>query len=362
MDYLTSIQFQLSDEPEIADPIAQNISKSKSTLDIYLTHPKAHLSSSSELHFNMPVEAIQPSAAGLASEVQPKSFYIFGQGISFSMSPVIHGAAFKYNSLPYTYEILQTQTVDELSDLISSPDFGGASVTMPHKLSIGKFCSSVSSHAQIIGAINTLIVSSPNPETNKRSVRGDNTDWSGLVACLKSKGGKVVENATTALVIGAGGASRAALYALYKLRIKHIFLVNRTRSVAEKIAAHYSSVFQITVLSTLAELSEAQVPDVIIGTIPADKTSIEYFPRSIFGKERGVCIDMAYKPRETPLLKAGAEFKGWVTVTGVEVLLEQAFDQSQLWLGLPAPKDFMTRELERADAKRASHIKATGRL
>ena len=313
----------------------------------------------------MATVSTQPSAVArlgaqspptVTSEVQPKNFFIFGQGISFSLSPVIHGAAFKYHSLPHTYRILQTHTVDELAHLILSPDFGGASVTMPHKLSIGKFCSSVSSHAKIIGAINTLIVSSPNPRSSKQSIKGDNTDWSGLVACLKSKGSEVIGHATTGLVIGAGGASRAALYALYQLGIQNILLVNRTRSVAEKIAEDYSSLFQITVIPSLAEVSEAQRPDIIVSTIPADKTSIEYFPESIFGGERGVCIDMAYKPRETPLLKAAFKHEGWATVTGVEVLLEQAVDQSQLWLGLPAPREFMVGELERADAKKRAEI------
>ena len=303
-----------------------------------------------------------PHLATLTTQVQPKKFFIFGKGISFSMSPVIHGAAFEFHSLPHTYEILETQTVDELSQLISRPDFGGASVTMPHKLLIGKFCSSVSLHAQRIGAINTLVVTSPSLGSNKASVRGENTDWSGLVSCFKSKGSGILEHATTGLVIGAGGASRAALYALYQLGIQNIVLVNRTRSVAEKIAADYSSLFQITVFSYLAELSEAHSPDVIIGTIPADKTSMDYFPASIFGKEKGVCIDMAYMPRETPLLIAAATHEGWVTVTGIEVLLEQAFDQSKFWLGLPAPKEFMVRALERADEKKRLEAKTNTRL
>jgi shikimate 5-dehydrogenase len=55
----------------------------------------------------------------------------------------------------------------------------------------------------------------------------DNTDWSRLVACLKAKRDGVVNHARTGLVIGAGGASRATLYALHKLRVENIFLVNR---------------------------------------------------------------------------------------------------------------------------------------
>jgi shikimate 5-dehydrogenase len=72
-----------------------------------------------------------------ATPVDLKHFYIFGQGISFSVSPTIHLAGFGNYSLPHTYEIHQTKAVEELSSLISSPGFGGASVTMHINLQLG---------------------------------------------------------------------------------------------------------------------------------------------------------------------------------------------------------------------------------
>lgn len=89
---------------------------------------------------------------------------------------------------------------------------------------------------------------------------------------------------------------------------------------------------------------------------------MEYFPDSLFGKETGICVDMAYKPRETPLLKVARKKNGWVRITGVEVLLEQAFDQSELWLGLPAPKAVMISELEKADAKKEAETRVAEKL
>jgi len=292
-----------------------------------------------------------------------KNFYIFGQGISFSMSPTIHLAAFHRHSLPHTYIIHQTPTVEELGPLISSPSFGGSSVTMPHKLKISKFCNTITDHAQIIGAVNTLIPTH-DPVSKRRKIVGENTDWSGLVQCLQAKGAGITENAKTGLVIGAGGASRAALYALHKSGVQDIYLINRTRATANKIASDYAPIFKITVLSTLSEVgrTEESRPDIIIGTIPADKTSVEDFPASLFKKEKGICVDMAYKPRETPLLKVAGKVKGWNTVTGVEVLLEQAFVQSELWLELQAPRKHMIEELEREDARRAAEVKASEKL
>jgi shikimate-5-dehydrogenase len=294
--------------------------------------------------------------------IQAKDFYIFGLTISFSKSPILHHAAFTHHSLPHTYTIHQTPSIEPLASLITSPTFGGASVTMPHKLSISTYCTEISSHAKVIGAINTLIVT--RDENGKRNgIRGENTDWSGLVSCLKTKGKVIVEEAKTGLVIGAGGASRAALYALYQVGIKEIYLVNRTLSTAEKIAQDFSRLFHITVLPNLKAFEELGVkPEVVIGTIPADKTTMDDFPESLFGNEKGICVDMAYKPRETPLLKVVNGRGGWVTVTGVEVLLAQAFVQSELWLGLPAPKEEMVRALEDHDLESQASERVNGRL
>lgn len=230
---------------------------------------------------------------------------------------------------------------------------------MPHKLSISTYCTEISSPAKIIGAINTLVVTYDS-KGERSGMRGENTDWSGLVSCLKTKGRGVLEGAKTGLVIGAGGASRAALYALYQIGIKNIFLVNRTSSTAEKIAQDFSGLFEITVLSSLKDVVIR--PNIIIGTIPADKTSVEDFPEGLFATEKGVCVDMAYKPRETPLLKVAKVRDGWVAVTGVEVLLEQAFDQSELWLGLPAPKEKMIRALEKHDLESETKAKVSVKL
>ncbi|KAE9380086.1 putative pentafunctional AROM polypeptide [Stipitochalara longipes BDJ] len=292
-------------------------------------------------------------------ELQQKDFYIFGSNISFSKSPILHQAAFKHHNLPHIYTIHQTPSIEPLSSLIAAPTFGGASVTMPHKLSISTYCTSISSHAKSIGAINTLVV--VNDENGRRTgISGDNSDWSGLVSCLKTKGKSIIGEAKTGLVIGAGGASRAALYALYQLGIKDIFLVNRTHSTAENIAKYFSGLFKITVVPSLKEVEVK--PDVIIGTIPADQTTTDYFPVSLFAAEKGICVDMAYKPRETPLLKVAKSREGWLTVTGVEVLLAQAFVQSELWLGLPAPQQQMVRALEEHDLESEAKGKFSRKL
>jgi pentafunctional AROM polypeptide len=151
------------------------------------------------------------------------------------------------------------------------------------------------------------------------------------------------------LVIGAGGASRAALYAMHKAGIRSIYLLNRTLATAEKVRDDFKNVFDIIVVPSLEELP--QHPDVIVGTIPAETTTEDQFS-ALFGV-RGLCIDMSYKPRQTPLLSVAQRNEGWYTVTGVEVLLAQAYDQFYLWTGCEPPREKMVEAVAQHERERA---------
>lgn len=108
--------------------------------------------------------------------------------------------------------------------------------------------------------------------------------------------------------------------------MKYIYIVNRTFSTAESVQEAFKGNFEVTVLPGFKAL-----PDdlgVIIGTIPADVASEEQF-NGIFGS-RGLCIDMAYKPRQTTLLSVAKWHEEWEIITGIQVLLVQAFDQYRM--------------------------------
>ena len=276
----------------------------------------------------------------------PKNFHIFGKGIAFSVSPTIHNAGFAHYGLPFNYTTRESDSIDGVTSLIADDRFGGASVTMPHKLQVHKFCNEQTDTAKLIGAINTLIVKN---NGNQRTIIGDNTDWSGLYNIMAAH---TKTQPKSGLVIGAGGASRAALYAMHKTGIKTIYLVNRTLATAEKVREDFRQAFEIKVVANLADIPEK--PDVVIGTVPADTTTENQFT-PLFGS-RGLCIDMSYKPRQTPLLMA-AQKHGWDTVTGLEVLLAQAFDQFLLWTGLEAPRDVMAEAIVVLDKERAALAK-----
>ncbi|OOQ88147.1 shikimate [Penicillium brasilianum] len=286
------------------------------------------------------------SASPSGPAVAPKNFHIFGSGISFSISPTIHNAGFMHYDLPYKYDIRESSNIDGVARFISDKQFGGASVTMPHKLQVHKFCTEQTDTARLIGAINTLVVKE---DGNGRRIIGDNTDWSGLHRIMADYATRTGQRSNIGLVIGAGGASRAALYAMHKAGIRSIYLVNRTLATAEKVRDDFKAVFEIVVVPSLAELP--QHPDVIVGTIPAETTTEDQFS-ALFGV-KGLCIDMSYKPRQTPLLSVAQRNEGWYTVTGVEVLLAQAYDQFYLWTGCEPPKEKMVEAVAQHERERA---------
>ncbi|KAM0722818.1 hypothetical protein Q7P37_002260 [Cladosporium fusiforme] len=278
-----------------------------------------------------------------ASEGSSKQFHIFGRGISFSMSPTIHNSGFQHHALPYSYKITEVESVSDCLSPISMSNFGGASVTMPYKLEISKYCDFVTKEAQLVGAVNTLCVK--HEADGQRMIEGDNTDWTGILSCIKAKFPKQADGPPkVGWVIGAGGAARAAVYALHVAGTERIFLSNRTRSKAEAIASAFSSQFIVEIVDEWKDMN-AHPADIVIGTIPADTVCDADFDGVEWNSEGGLCIDMSYKPRVTPLLWVAAEAPKWKIANGLEVLLEQGYAQYEKWTGLQPPKELMRQAI-----------------
>ncbi|KAF8192963.1 shikimate dehydrogenase [Pholiota molesta] len=268
-------------------------------------------------------------ALHLVGLLPARKFYLFGTPISQSMSPTLHNTAFDILGLPHDYQLLETQDVGEkIKVAITSPVFGGASVTIPYKLDVIPLLDKLTPAAEAIGAVNTIIPQTTSKQGSSVQVLvGDNTDWIGIKSTLAAKLGSSPVHA--ALVIGAGGTARAAIYALQHLGAGVIYLYNRTTSKAEALA----SCEQIASWDGLVQ------PNVIVSTVPASATTTEEAQSPAYRAGPAAVVDMAYRPAETPLLglakAAGGE---WAVVSGLEVLLEQGYEQFKLWTGRECPK------------------------
>jgi len=296
-------------------------------------------------------------ALHLLGQLPASRFFLFGTPISHSMSPTLHNTAFKILGLPHQYELFETETVgEEIKAALASPDFGGASVTIPHKLDVVPLLDTLSPEAEVIGAVNTIV-----PRRNADGsyiLLGDNTDWIGIQNVVRAQLPSNLFTIEAALVIGAGGTARAAIYALHKLGAKTVYLFNRTRSAAQSLLEAFSSFVNVVLIEKPGVWpAGGAAPSVVVSTIPASATTVDlsatnaiYLSHEIFGRtDGGIVVDMAYRPAETPLLQLAAQVgPQWKTVRGVDVLLEQGFAQFLQWTGRPCPRSAVSEAVWRA--------------
>lgn len=277
-----------------------------------------------------------------------RKFYLLGTPISQSMSPTLHNTAFDILGLPHAYELLETQDVGEkIKIAITAPDFGGASVTIPYKLDVIPLLDKLTLAAEAIGAVNTIVPAG----TSKQGGRlvGDNTDWIGIQSTIKAK--LETSPVQAALVIGAGGTARAAIYALQQLNASVIYLYNRTGSKASALAGTFPDA-RVQVVTQLGSWDGLVAPNVIVSTVPASAATADehaaaatgavLLTPTLFEYKAGpaVVVDMAYRPAETALLSLAKHAGGkWGIVPGLEVLLEQGYEQFKIWNGRECPKE-----------------------
>ncbi|KAH8738397.1 type I 3-dehydroquinase-domain-containing protein [Ilyonectria robusta] len=314
-----------------------------------VTHPGLPFPASAD----QPTVAKVNQALNILGQLPKKQFYIFGHNIAHSLSPTLHNAGFQELGLPHRYRIHQSENVDKsVEDLVNRHDFGGASVTFPHKLQVGRLLDSVSPVVEKVGAVNTIVVRKS--EDGSRVLIGDNTDWLGIKRCIDSASVRHL-GTSAALVLGAGGAARAACYAIQSLGVQHLLIVNRTLSKAEDMAALFPDM-RTTIFESLEAACEYTGPciRVIIACVPADDLSEDKIPTKLFsGADTGALVEMAYRPQVTGMMKVAKRFPGWSVFKGIDVLEEQAYAQFELWTEMPAPSIVM------GDAMRA---KASGKL
>lgn len=279
-------------------------------------------------------------------EPSQRTFYIFGHNISHSLSPRLHNAGFAALGLPYHYRIHESESVDQsVEELINRQDFGGASVTFPHKLQVARLLDTISPKAAQIGAVNTIILKHT---TDGRALVGDNTDWLGIKACIQQ--GEMLEmEKSSALILGAGGAALAACYALQVLGFKHIMLVNRTRGKAEAMASRFSNL-TFHIFESLEEFCKnGDIPGVVVACVPADDLSEDKIPDDVFARMKvGVLVEMAYRPPKTGMMIVAAKFPGWRIFCGTDVLEQQAYAQFRLWTGSEPPVEVMRKSMVEA--------------
>ena len=272
---------------------------------------------------------------------KPKACVI-GWPVVHSRSPLIHRFWLERLKIEGSYELAAVAPPGFPAFVhdLARKGFAGANVTLPHKQSAFDLCDVRTPTAASLKAVNTLWI-----EAGK--LCGDNTDAAGFACALDQDAPGWDINTSKAVVIGAGGAARAVVYALKLRGMKRIFLINRTKARAEELAADFGASIEVGDFRDLpGALASATllVNTTSLGMRGQPPLAIDLTPLPL----AAVVSDIVYVPLETALIEA-ARARGFRTVPGIGMLLHQAVPGFERWFGTKPSVTPELRSLVEAD-------------
>jgi shikimate dehydrogenase len=255
-----------------------------------------------------------------------KNAFVCGHPITHSRSPLIHGSWLRDYNIEGSYETIDVAPEDFASFLksIRAGDFIGGNITIPHKEAAFKLADHKDETATLIGAVNTLWMEAG-------QLNATNTDAYGFAANLDERA-EDWDKATSALVIGAGGASRAIIHALKTRGFTDIRIANRTLTRAIELRDRFGNGISAHTLDAINEL--ASDVSLIVNTTSLGMKGEGDIPLN-FAKVQpeALVTDIVYVPLITPFLEAAAN-AGFKTADGLGMLLHQAVPGFEKWFGI----------------------------
>ena len=264
---------------------------------------------------------------------------VIGNPIGHSLSPAIHNAAFSALDLDFIYMAFPVEDVKgALAGMRAIENFRGMSVTIPHKTEVMKYVDEIADVDRSIGSINTVI------HENGKLV-GVGTDGTGALKALVDNGVEV--DGRNVLMLGAGGAARAISFTLArKTRLAELTILDVNEAMLQGLTADLAAGTDAVITSgAMTDLPAAmERADIIINCTPVGmhpKVDASLVPPELFRPGQAV-FDIVYTPLETKLL-ADARSRGLKVIQGVEMFINQAVLQFELFSGKPAPVEVMRR-------------------
>ena len=279
-----------------------------------------------------------------------KRVVLLGQPVTHSLSEALQMAAFEAAGIDAKYEPIDTPTVD-LPDAVKalrSEEYLGANIGVPHKDRVVAILDKLTEEAQATGAVDTITI-------EDEQLVGHNTD----VIAFKHALEELVGNAKmpkNAVVVGAGGGGRAAIYSLIQAGFHNVALFNRHLHRGERLVKHFgrsASHMELKARPWHESVIEAELAktDILInasamGRDP-EETPIpgELLPPDI------LVMDLHYVPEETRLLKEAREAGATRTMNGDFMLIEQTVAAFELWTGEKAPRSVIEKTLKKTRNK-----------
>jgi len=249
------------------------------------------------------------------------AYCVLGNPVAHSMSPLMHNTAFRHLGMDAIYLPFEVDDLPAAVSGLKALNIKGASVTHPFKEAIIELVDEIDDTAKKIGAINTLVFT-------KGGILGTNTDWVGLVKTIETL---LPISDHTFVVLGAGGAARAAVFGIISHGGKAI-VANRSEKKGRLLADEFDMPFV-----SLSKLENVQAACLInatpVGMYPQeDDTPV---PTQILTRYKAV-VDVIYNPVQTKLLKE-AQSQGCMTASGFEMFVHQGIEQFRIWTDTTPP-------------------------
>ncbi len=285
-------------------------------------------------------------------DVNTKLLGLFGNPLSFTMSPLMHNTAFTQMGLNYLYIPFEVKEEDFAGTIQAMKyfNFAGCNVTSPFKTRVIEYLDELDDRARIIGAVNTVSL-------KDGRLKGYNTDGGGFVESLRFER-NVQPKGKRFIVLGSGGASRAIVMTLAFEEADTIYIANRTYRKALELAEDVNKVRRCAVpLELNSEEIEKRIEetDVVINTTKVgmypDTAKIPIEIKKVHNKL--IVCDIIYNPIQTRFLKSMAEL-GCATITGIGMLVNQGAEAFRIWTGQMPPREQLYSLIENTLQQRAA--------
>ncbi len=252
---------------------------------------------------------------------EKKILGILGNPLKQSMSPVLHNYWIKRNELDSYYSKFELEKLNNISVAIRTLNIKGLNVTIPYKKKIIKYLDKLDKTAAVLQSVNTI-------HNKKGKLEGYNTDVQGFLFGLRKI--RQLNKKKPTIVLGAGGAAESVVYSLRLIGMREIYIMNRTKNRAKKIAKKYRGVEA----KNWIDYNLINKAGLIVNTTSLGMIGYPSLPLSLENATKNTKVyDIVYNPIETALIKE-AKQKKLEYVTGLEMFLGQAQESFNIWFNI----------------------------
>ena len=275
-------------------------------------------------------------------DAKTKICILIGDPVEHSFSPLIHNAGFNALGINFVYVACPVKDLEHAIKGIRALNIRGASITIPHKINAISYVDRLHDAAQKIGSINTIV-------NQKGELMGYNSDGLGALKAFQDRG--IDLKGRSVLILGSGGVARAIAFSLVmRDEVKRLNILGIVEKEMNLLIDDLRKTGGIDIQGALLQEDILQKTlsrsDLLINCTPLGmypNTGETPVP-SIFLRPGLLVFDVVYNPPKTRLLK-DAQHAGCMTISGLEMFINQAIVQFELWTGEKAPVEVMKKVL-----------------